>query len=158
MPQLKSGRHVGLTVEPYLDAIKSGDENLSYFGIVTFRLNVPSPDQLRDHVAIVYYRDGGPPNGSAYISGYCIADVLSGTSDFSAAEVEEFREWLDDNSQLGPWLSTEFAEINQAIAGSPVWESALLSDDGASALKRVVLERSALEPMSMAMLRNARCK
>ncbi|MDG4596310.1 MAG: hypothetical protein P9F75_11595 [Candidatus Contendobacter sp.] len=160
MPQLKSGRHVALSASPYLDALISGPDESKYFAIVALCLNVPTPDALRDHLVVGYFveGEGTPPDAQSYNSGYCVADVLEGRSDWSPEEVEEFRAFLTE-PRLGPWLQAQFDEINQAIQGNPVWASKLLENELASSdidvpmIKRAIIQKSAMEPNAMAQLR-----
>lgn len=84
MPQLKSwSPYIALSASPYLDALTSGPDESKYFAIVALRLNVPTPDALRDHLAVGYFLEGEgiPPDAQSYNSGYCVADVLKGHSD-----------------------------------------------------------------------------
>jgi hypothetical protein len=106
MPQLKSGRHVTLSLSPYLDALTSGPDESKYFAIVALRLNAASPEALRDHLVVGYFVDGEgtPPNAPSYNSGYCVADVLEGRAKWSPDEVEEFRAFLTEEQRFGPWL------------------------------------------------------
>jgi hypothetical protein len=68
MPQLKSGRHVALSVSPYLDALASDKDESKYFALVALRLGASTPQALRDHVVIGYFREdqGTPPNAPSY--------------------------------------------------------------------------------------------
>lgn len=163
MPQLKSGRHIALSASPYLDALSSEKDESRYFAILALRLHANSPQALRDHLVIGYFVEGQgtPPDAPSYNSGYCVADVLEGRSDWSADEVEEFRQFLDE-PRIGDWLQTQFDEIDDAIKNNPVWGSAPLANDGASdeidvpMLKRSIIQKSAAELGSMAQLRAAR--
>lgn len=162
MPQLKSGRHVALSASPYLDALSSDKDESRYFAILALRVHANSPQALRDHLVIGYFVEGQgtPPDAPSYNSGYCVADVLEGRSDWSADEVEEFREFLDE-PRIGGWLQAQFDEIDDAIKNNPVWGSALLANEGASneidvpMPKRAVIQRSVLESNAMEQLRGA---
>ena len=161
MPQLKSGRHVALSASPYLDALTSGSDESKYFAIVALRLNIATPEALRDHLVVGYFvaGEGIPPNAPSYNSGYCVADVLESRSDWSLDEVEEFRTFLTTEPRFGPWLQAQFDELNQAIQDNPVWGSELLENDLASndidvpMIKRAIIQKSAMEPNAMAQLR-----
>lgn len=158
MPQLRSGRHVGLCTSPYLDAIRSGPEPSTYFAIVALRIHAPSPAELLHHTLIVYFHEdeGTPPDAPAYRSGYCVGDILDGRSDWSADEVAEFRAWLK-NDQSQRWLQAQFDEIDQEIRDNPIWDSYFVqSDDPVMRIKRAVVLKSASEPTSMTALRRPR--
>lgn len=161
MPQLKSGRHVAFSASPYLDALMSGSDESRYFAVVTLRLNAPTPERLRDHLVIGYFVDGQgvPPDAPSYDSGFCVADVLEGRSDWNRDEIEEIRAFMNNEPRFGPWLQAQFDELNQAIETNPVWDSELLESDPASddidacMLKRTIIQASAMEPDAMAQLR-----
>jgi|CXWL01.1.fsa_nt_gi hypothetical protein len=163
MPQLKTGRHVALSASPYLDALASEKGESKYFAAVALRLHANTPRALCDHLVVGYFVEGQgtPPHAPSYNSGYCVADVLAGRSDWSVAEVEEFRQFLDE-PRVGIWLQTQFDELNDAIRDNPVWDSELLVNDVESdefdvpMLKRAIIQKSAAEPKAMAQLRGAR--
>ncbi|HET8941534.1 MAG TPA: hypothetical protein VFN13_06070 [Rudaea sp.] len=157
MPMLKSGRHVALSASPYVDLLKSqySDDNRIYFTIVAIRLNIPSSEQLRDHLVVGYFRpEGEPPNAPSYYSGYCVADIFSGRSDWSQDEIEEFGAWIESDERFEPWLVAQFDEINAAIQESFIWNSPLLADDDVALVKRRLIEKAALEPASMEQIRS----
>ncbi|MGA0588856.1 hypothetical protein ACO2Q2_17305 [Dyella sp. KRB-257] len=161
MPQLKSGRHVALSASPYLEALTTGPDESKYFAIVALRLNITTPEALRDHLVVGYFveGEGTPPNAPSYNSGYCVADVLEGRSDWSADEVEEFRAFLTSAPHIAVWLQAQFDELNQAIQDNAVWGSQLLDNDVAPnnidvpMIKRAIIQKSAMEPNAMMQLR-----
>jgi hypothetical protein len=161
MPQLKSGRHVAISASPYLDALASNKDESRYFAMIALRLHANTPQALRDHLVIGYFveGEGTPPDAPSYNSGYCVADVLEGRGDWSADEVEEFRQFLDE-PRIGTWLQEQFDEIDDAIKNNSVWGCKLLANDQASSeidaavmLKRAIVQNSALEPDAMRQLR-----
>ncbi len=89
MPQLKSGRHVALSISPYLDALTAGSDESKYFAILALRLSANSPQALLYQVVIGYFREGQgtPPDAPSYPSGYCVGDVLEGRSDWSPGRI-----------------------------------------------------------------------
>lgn len=161
MPQLKSGRHVTLSVSPYLNALTSGPDESKYFAVVALRLNVSTLGALRDHLVVGYFVEGEgvPPNAHSYNSGYCVADILEGRSNWSSDEVDEFRVFLIEDLNFGPWLQAQFDEINQTIQDNPVWGTELMESDLASnnidvpMIKHAIIYKSAMEPNAMAQLR-----
>jgi hypothetical protein len=158
MPQLKSGRHVALSASPYLKALASGPDESRYFAVVALRLNAPTPDALVKHLVIGHYLDGTgtPPNAPCYNSGYCVADILEGRSDWSPDEVDEFRNFITQDPRFKTWLQAQFDELNHAIEVNPLWESDLMqTSDGIDvrAIKRAIILKSAAEPGVMAQLR-----
>jgi hypothetical protein len=163
MPQLKSGRHVGVSIRSYIDALTAGQEESMYFAIVALRLNVVTPEALRDHVLIVYFDEskGAPPHAPAYSSGYCVADVLEGRTDWSLDEVEEFRAFLTE-PRFAHWLQAQFDALNQVIRDHPLWAldwmdiNETSNEIDARSMARVLIQKSAMEPDAMAHLRPPR--
>lgn len=47
MPQLKSGCHVAISINPYLDVLTSGSDKSKYFAIVALRLNSATLETLQ---------------------------------------------------------------------------------------------------------------
>ncbi|MBS0557738.1 MAG: hypothetical protein JSR27_10040 [Proteobacteria bacterium] len=161
MPQLKSGRHVALSVIPYIDLLGSSalEDTRRFFAIVVMRLNIGSALALRDHALIGSFgADARPPDGPVYYSGCCVADVLAGRSDFSPDEIAEFAQWLESEPRMATWLQQQFEDINIAIQECSVWNSSLLADDVAALIKRTLIEKAALEPGSMQQLRSVIAK
>lgn len=161
MPQLKSGRHVAFSTSPYLDALGAEKDEAKYFAIFALRVHASTPQALRDHVVIGYFVEGGgiPPHAPSYDSGYCVADVLEGRTDWSPDDIEDLRQFMAHDPRFGPWLQAQFDDINVAIRDNPVWDSELLVNDVASddidvpLLKRAIIQKSAIEPGAMAQLR-----
>ncbi len=160
MPQLRSGRHVAISASPYLDVLAAEKDESKYFAAVALRLHASSPETLRKHLVIGYFveGEGTPPQAPSYNSGYCVADVLEGGTDWSADEVEEFRQFLDE-PRIVIWLQAQFDKVDDAIRDNPVWGSELLVNDmdsdeiDVSTIKRAIIQKSAMEPGAMAQLR-----
>lgn len=125
---------------------------------VALRVHAATPQRLRDHLVIGYFVEGQgtPPDAPSYNTGYCVADVLDGRTDWSAAEVEEFRQFLDE-PRFNAWLQAQFDEIDQAIQSNPMWNSALLAQESGGidthSVKRAIVQRSALDVDAMRQLR-----
>lgn len=161
MPQLKSGRHVTFSASPYLDALAAEKDEAKYFALFALRLNASTPEALRDHVVIGYFveGEGTPPDAPSYNSGYCVADVLEGRTDWSLDDVEDLRQFMAHDPRFGPWLKAQFDDINVAIRDNPVWDSELVVNDVESddidlpLLKRAIIKKSAMAPDAMAQLR-----
>jgi hypothetical protein len=157
---------VALGVYPYLDALASDSDEQRYFAIVALRLHASTPSALLRHVAIIYFVDGKgePPNAPACSSGYNVADVLEGRSDWRPVEVEEFRRFIEDDARVRPWLEKHFAELDHAIQHNAVWQSELLADDddeddiSAAMIRRAIIQASAAAPDALAqLLASANC-
>lgn len=124
MPQLKSGRHVALSISPYIKAVSTGRYESRFFAIVALRCNVPTPDALRDHVFIGHFGDNNTPTAQSacFSTGLCVDDVLRGWSDWTTEEVEEFRLFLDE-PRVQRWLGEQFDSLNNAIRDNHIWGS-----------------------------------
>lgn len=132
MPQLSSGRHIAISADPIHDNIAKGKDGKRYAAILVFRLTVHNAAELRNHMRVAFYHltKGTPSVESSFDSGFSVADVLNGKADFSDAEVDEFRHWLDTDPRVEPYITGEYQRINQAILHSPVFRSPLLTDEG----------------------------
>lgn len=164
MPQLRSGRHVAFSASAYLDALASESDESKHFACVALRLHATTPEALRDHLVVCYFieGEGTPPDAPAYNTGYCIADVLQGRSDWSADDVGELRHFVEHEPRFPPWLQVQFDDIDTAIRDNPIWGSELLKvrDSGnpidVNVIKRAVIQKSAADPDAMRQLRNGK--
>ena len=131
MPQLKSGRHVGVAPLPLLDRIKFGTDSEIYALVIAYRLEVQSPEDLRGLLPVTYFKEGEgtPPDAPAYALGLSVKDVLGGKADWLQAEVDEFRQWVETDAALNAWVRESFAAIHEAIVNSLLWESPLITDE-----------------------------
>lgn len=131
MPQLKSGRLVGVSADLLVNAINLGTDESIYAAILAYRLNVSTPTQLKDFLAIAYYREGEgvPLEATAYPSGFLVKDVLAGNAGWRPEEVAEFAEWLDADPRVNAYIEESFQQIGAAILNSPIWSSPLVADD-----------------------------
>ena len=129
MPQLKSGRHFGLSFSPLRELFTSGSDTRMYHAILHYRTSVSTAAQLVPLATIGYFDpDGeGPPDGSTSSAGFNARDVLDGKTDWTDDEVEEFRAWLATD-RVTQWMEAEFREIDRCIRESPVWQSRLLME------------------------------
>lgn len=131
---------------------------LRNFAIVALRVHANTPRALRDQLVSGYCIEGQgtPPNAPSYDSGFCVADVLEGRTDWSPDEVEEFRRFLDE-PRIGAWLQVQYDEIDDAIRNNAVWGSQLANEESddidVPSLKRAIIQRSAADPSAMMQLR-----
>ena len=131
MPQLRSGRHVGFSADPYVDAVSHGSDEQKYATMLSLRLQVGSVEKLREQIFIVGFRidQGTPPDAPRYLTGYTIGDVLAHRADWLDDEVEELREFVAANPRFQVWLHEQYDHLDAAIRQSPVWQSPLITDD-----------------------------
>jgi len=131
MPQLSTGRQVGVMAHALIDHVTQGTDVSVYAFIVAYRLSVQEAAHLRNLLPVIYFREneGTPPNAPAYRSGFLVQDVLAGRAGWSESETEEFKAWLEANESLNTWLAENFDEINQAIQSSLIWQSEFVTDE-----------------------------
>jgi len=116
MPQLPSGLHVGLTVEPAEDLIRKGD-----FGIhMNFVLGLCCMEDMAPVVSLVYYKgeQGGMPT-EPYLPGLILQDVQENRCGWSEADYQAFREWLA-SERMEEWLKESFKQLRDAISSTKV--------------------------------------
>lgn len=131
MPQLNTGRHVGVMAHTLIDHVTQGTDASVYAFIVAYRLSVQEAAHLRNLLPVVYFKEvqGIPPNAPAYSSGFLVQDVLAGKAGWLLSEVDEFKTWLESNEPLNNWLTENFAAINQAIQSSIIWQSEFVTNE-----------------------------
>lgn len=88
MPRLRSGRHFAL-YSPWLEALTTGKDEDKFSRMLWYRLHVRSPEQLRDNLLVIYFREGEgtPPDAPHYSSGLYVVDVLQGKAGWSEDEL-----------------------------------------------------------------------
>lgn len=115
MPQLPSGRHVGLTIAPALAMSRAGD-----FGFhVTSKLYVNSLETFKEVVSVAYLRprEGAPDQLEQYQSGMRLSDIGTDRCDWSREDIEYFDAWLkQDTSQQ--WLRDSYDEFVATLQGT----------------------------------------
>lgn len=131
MPKLKSGRHIGVEPARILDAVKFGSPEEIYFFVLTYRLSVRGPEDIRQILPVIYFDQEKcePPNAPMYRSGSMVKDVLAGKAGWDADEISEFDSWLKQDKALNAWLLKNFKEIDQAIKSSLLWDSEFITDE-----------------------------
>ena len=112
MPQLPSGRKVGLCADPVLDIARKGDFSLS----LAFKVSVTSRADITPLVNIVYFepRAGVPEPGKPYLSGLMLSDIGTSKCDWSVEDVAAFEEWLQ-GEQNKQWMQRTFDELRELI-------------------------------------------
>lgn len=130
MPQLKSGRRFGLEPRSLADGATTGTSEQMYAFVLTYRLEVHTPEDLCGFLPVIYFKEGegDPPNAPAYRSGFYVTDVLEGKAGWSEDEIDELKAWLAGNEQLKAWLKKNFVEVDLAIRNSPLWNSEFMND------------------------------
>lgn len=126
MPQLKSGRHVGVAPSSLLDELASNDDQRVRALILLYRLTVKSASDLLLTLPVVYFANTEvfDPR-SAYPSNFSVENVLAGEDGWSSEEIAEFRLWLAENDNFQNWLNEYFREVDTAVRTSRTWR-----DDG----------------------------
>lgn len=112
MPQLPSGRHVGLSAGRTMEMARQGNFNLS----LGFAASVKEPSDLAPLIDILYYHDkeGEPPPGEPYYSGLTYLDVTNNNCDWSMEDIQALAEHVaSDRGQA--WLRAQFDEMAELI-------------------------------------------
>jgi len=148
--QFKSGRNATLTAGPYFRAIASGSDDAKFFAISALRINAARPETLCQQLAV---------ESCGTETALCVADILDGYAGWSQDEAEELRQFLEKNTDFTSWLRSTFANLENGIQNSPVFESNLVQNDfdlnkpNADMLLRAIVLKSALKPDAMQILR-----
>lgn len=112
MPQLPSGRHVGVCVSPIIEVIKRGDFSLK----MNFMMAVRSVEDIRYMVSLVYYRgedsDGLPTE--SYAPGLTLVDVDKRKVGWSDEDYSAFAEW-QQSEPVKSWMDDSYEEIQETV-------------------------------------------
>lgn len=112
MPQLPSGRRVGLSSDPVFDLVRQGDWGTN------FQLSVylESPQDMAPLLNIIYYKPESETGGAMqpYLSGLMLADVGTEKCDWPAEDVQFFQEWLA-TELARQWLKNTFQDLHAAL-------------------------------------------
>jgi len=113
MPKLPSGRTVGLSIAPALAKVDN------FFFRAVFKMQVESFEDFDLVVSIVYFRqkEDVPYPGDEYLSGITLSALGTERCDWSAEDIEAFREWLAGDANQ-KWLHTAYNELLEAIKNS----------------------------------------
>ncbi len=127
MPQLKSGRHVGLAIDSLLDRLRYGDNDSSYGRIIAQRMSVTGPQAFIRLIDVGEYRDGegSPPDAPCYPAGYTVGEVLDGHPDWTPSEIEELRQLVETDPRCQVWLKEQIRIIKRVIRESRFWNEVL---------------------------------
>lgn len=112
MPQLPSGRHVGLVSDPIFDLVREGDWGRN----MQLASHVKSPEDLHSLVNIAYFKPvpGSSGPGKPYLSGFMLADIGTEKCDWPDEDVAFLQKWLtSDIAQQ--WLQNAFDEFTKLI-------------------------------------------
>jgi len=112
MPQLPSGRPVGLTADYALDLARKGNFGLS----LAFKLEAKSASDMGPLVNVVYYRplEGKNGPGEPYPSGLMLSDIGTEKCDWSAEDVAFFSNWLA-SGVVQQWMLKIHDELAELI-------------------------------------------
>lgn len=115
MPQLPSGKLVGLSIDPALNMVKQGH----LFFRVIFKVQVKSVADVGQAVSILYFQDkeGVPYPGEEYVSGITLSALGTERCDWPQEDVEYFQQWLTEDRQK-QWLQTAYDTLLEAISKS----------------------------------------
>lgn len=112
MPQLPSGRHVGISADHALAIARQGDFALS----ARFTMTVKTPDDLAPFINIIYYRpvENRSSPGEPYVSDLFLSDIGTKRCNWSDEDVNAFRVWIQ-SSQAQDWMHRTFEELSKYI-------------------------------------------
>ncbi len=130
MPKLKSGRHIGMSLDAIQEAMNNGHDAFRFYAVWAFETKLATIQDLIQEAALVYYREdqGVPPDAPFYYSGWCVGDVLEGRSDWGADEVAELRDLLENDPRANEWFQMQFELLRRIYQDSTVWQSDLVLD------------------------------
>ena len=116
MPELPSGRRVGMSADAVLELARKGNFQLS----MGFVMGIREPMDLAPLISIVYFTPGAgvPEPGAPSLSGLALSDVGTEKCDWSKEDVEAFLAWTHNEDNLA-WQRKVFDEIQMLIHHVP---------------------------------------
>jgi len=130
MPQLPSGRHVGLSNDR-LFAWAEDEADIDELGDLIDAAE--EPQRLLALIDLTYYRaspaasaSGGEP-GEAYPAGITAADFDADDSDWSEADIAFFRDWLE-GQRAQEWLLGVREDLAETLESRTLTDSAPAAD------------------------------
>ncbi|WP_420227702.1 hypothetical protein [Pigmentiphaga litoralis] len=113
MPNLKSGRSVGITLEPYMDKLRKPSIDYIWATHGYFRLCIKKPSDLLKFASIFQGDDPSFKNPKA--TGFSVDDLHKGRVSWSKEDLHDFNEWLNSNCDLPPWLNAQFKQAKYIV-------------------------------------------
>jgi len=112
MPQLPSGRHVGLADGPVKELAKTGNMRLK----LAFHQGIRKPADLAPLICIYYFHPGDDEStpGEPYMSDLTLADIGTDKCDWSEEDLISFNTWLEQ-PQSKDFLQTAYNELKHII-------------------------------------------
>jgi len=116
MPQLPSGRHVGLSADPVLELARQGNFQLT-IGVI---MGLNGPDDLDALINVVYFRpvEGAPGPGEPYVSGLMLSQIGTEECDWPAEDLTAFRAWRESEANQ-KWQQGVYDELTKIIHTVP---------------------------------------
>ncbi|WP_395789790.1 hypothetical protein [Aquimonas sp.] len=118
MPQLPSGRHIGISQ----DRLYDWAEQAEFAALSEVLLNAQAPDDLHDLIDLIEYADGSAPpsadepdQGEPYLSEVSIRDIGSPDCPWPEADQQALLTWLHSDRTRG-WLEETLQELRAMLA------------------------------------------
>jgi len=107
MPQLPSGRRVGVVSGPVFEMVRQGDWGTN----LQLAAYLASPQDMAPMLNITYYRPAATgASDEPYLSGLMLADIGTEKCDWPAEDVQVFQEWMATEIAQ-QWLRNTFAKL-----------------------------------------------
>ena len=121
MPQLPSGRHVGLSQDRLYDWAEQADFN----ALAELVSSAAGADDLHPLIDLIEYEDGhaapdadNPDRGEPYLSEVRISDLETPACPWPAADQKALLAWLHSERTRG-WLQETLEELRELLASKP---------------------------------------
>jgi hypothetical protein len=121
MPQLASGRHVGVSPHRLLDWAEHRAHSGDYLRMA---IDDRMPAQLWADIDVVVFlsADGSaasPAEGEPVLAGFTVADLATGRCDWSEEERREFLAWTA-SERVVQWLDALHAQLLELLRSKPL--------------------------------------
>ena len=121
MPQLPSGRHIGISQDRLYDWAEQAD----FAALSEVLLNIQAPDDLHTLIDLIEYADGSTPpsvdepdQGEPYLSDVSISDIGSPSCPWPEADQQALLAWLHSERTRG-WLEETLQDLRTMLPDKP---------------------------------------
>ena len=121
MPQLPSGRHIGISQDRLYDWAEQAD----FAALSEVLSNAQEPDDLHALIDLIEYADGSTPpsadepdQGEPYLSDVRISDIGSPNCPWPESDQQALLAWLHSERTRG-WLQETLQELRAMLPDKP---------------------------------------
>lgn len=113
MAKLRSGRNIGITLEPYMEKLKKPSIDYIYATQGYFRYCIRKPIDLLKFASIIQLDNRDEK--TSIPTGFLVGDLHAGRISWPEDDLQDLKDWLNSNEKLQPWLSAQFSRAKLIV-------------------------------------------